>query len=226
MVSIFADGADLAAIRKLAQDPRVDGMTTNPSLMRRAGIQDYRSFARAVLEAANGKPVSFEVLADDLDGMERQAREIASWGNVYVKVPITNAAGLFTGPVIAALSDDGIRVNVTAVLSYSQAQRAWGCLERPGNIVSIFAGRIADTGTDPVPLVRSFTEIARRNGTRVLWASTRQVYDVVLAEQAGADIITLTPDLIAKLSLRGKNLEQYSLETVQQFQRDAEGITL
>lgn len=225
MVKIYLDGADLATMKILAGS--VDGVTTNPSLMKKAGITEYRSFARAVLDAVGGKPVSFEVLADDLPGMERQAREIAAWGdNVYVKVPVTNSKGEFSGPVIAALSEDGIKLNVTAVFSYGQVQRVWGALERPGSIVSIFAGRIADTGVDPEPLVRQFAEIAHRNGTRILWASAREVFNVVQAERCGCDIITLAPDMIRKLDDFGRDLTAYSLETVRQFYKDAEGISL
>lgn len=224
MVAIYADGADLETIRKLAQDPRIDGFTTNPSLMKKAGIGDYRSFAQAVLDAAGGKPVSFEVLADDLEGMESQGLEIASWGNVFVKVPITNTSGQFTGEVLTSLCTNGVKVNVTAVMTLDQVRWALRCLTQ-GNIISIFAGRIADTGVDPQRIVRAAGEMVK-GYVSILWASARQAFDVALAEQSGANIITLTPDLIARLALRGKNLEQYSLETVQQFKRDAEGITL
>lgn len=223
-IAIYADGADLGGMRALAD--RVQGYTTNPSLMRKAGVRDYRLFAAAVLNVAGGKPVSFEVLADDFAQMDRQAREIASWGeNVYVKVPITNTRGKASAPLIAALAAAGVKINVTAVFTAAQALTAIEALGEAGGIVSIFAGRIADTGVSPVQTCLT----ARSNSPRsvkLLWASAREPFNVVQAEEACCDIITLSPALIEKLSMFGKDLEAYSLETVRQFQTDAEGITL
>lgn len=228
-IEIYADGADLKTMARL--EPKVAGFTTNPSLMKKAGITDYRTFAREVLAIANGKPVSFEVLADDLEAMLRQAIELASWGeNVYVKIPVMNSMGETTGPVIGALVKNGVHVNVTAVMTLGQANAASACLNwgeaNPDSIVSIFAGRIADAGQDPAPIVWEAARVAHYNGARVLWASARQVFSVIEAQRAGADIITLTPDLIEKTAMFGRDLNEYSLETVRQFKRDAEGITL
>lgn len=231
-IEIYADGADLKTMAALAE--KVAGFTTNPSLMKKAGITDYRQFAREVLAIAGGKPVSFEVLADDLPTMLGQAREIASWGeNVFVKIPVMNAGAETTGPVIAALNKNGVRVNVTAVMTTGQARAACTCLNwdpdkpTPG-IISVFAGRIADAGHDPYAIVWDAVAAARASGgeIRILWASARQAYSVIEAQRAGAHIITLTPDLIAKLSMFGRDLNAYSLETVRQFLKDAEGITL
>lgn len=228
-IEIFADGADLETMARI--QPSVSGFTTNPSILRKAGVKDYREFAREVLAIAVGKPVSFEVLADDFETMERQAREIASWAswgnNVFVKIPITNAAGVFTGPVISSLTERGrIKVNVTAVFTAAQARAAADAMRGEGNIISVFAGRIADAGVSPARTVLESVMSARRVGARVLWASARQVYSVIEAEKVGADIITLTPDLIAKLPMFGRDLGEYSLETVRQFAKDAEGIAL
>ena len=202
-------------LRRYAADPRIAGITTNPSLMKKAGICDYRSFARAVLAAANGKPVSFEVLADDFPTIARQAREIASWGsNVYVKLPITNTSGESIVPLVDALGD--LNLNITAVMTLEQMRYLYSWV-RPHHIVSVFAGRIMDTGRLPkTPF----------NRAQSLWASAREVYHVTLAEEYGYDIITLTPDLIAKLPLRGKDLTEYSLETVRMFHEDGRGIDL
>lgn len=229
-ISVFADGADLKTMAaQAAGDEDISGWTTNPSLLRRAGVTDYRAFARAVLDIAQGLPVSFEVLADDLDGIQHQAKQIASWGepgdNIWVKVPITLTSGESCAPAIRNLSEDGVTVNVTAVMSKGQVKEAVAALGERG-VVSVFAGRIADTGRDPLRMIHSARAHIGGRSIRVLWASPRQVYDIVLAEEAGADIITLTPELLAKRALLGKNLEAYSLETVRQFYKDAEGITL
>ena len=214
MVAIYLDAADLKDVERYADDARISGFTTNPSLMRKAGITDYRSFARAVLAAAGDKPVSFEVLADGFREMERQAREIASWGpNVYVKLPITNTRGESIVPLLDALGD--LNLNITAVMLGRQITEIEDWL-RPHHIVSVFAGRIMDTGQLP----RLF--FASR--ARLLWASAREVYHVTLAEEYGYDIITLTPDLVAKLALKDKDLTEYSLDTVRQFANDGRGI--
>lgn len=224
VIGIFCDGADLKTMAGLID--QCDGVTTNPSLLKKSGITDYRAFARAVVDIAGGLPVSFEVLADDLQTMERQAREIASWGgHIWVKVPITNTKGESCAPLISKLAAGGVTVNVTAVLSKGQVRTAVEALGERG-VISVFAGRIADTGRDPVRIMNSASTRIKDKDILLLWASARQVYDVVKAEEAGCDIITLSPELIAKLPLLGSSLEEYSLETVRQFARDAEGITL
>lgn len=205
---------------------KVAGFTTNPSLMRKAGITDYRQFADAVLGIAGDKPVSFEVLADDFAEMERQAREIASWGqNVQVKIPVMNTMGNPAYDLIWRLARSGVKVNVTAIFTAQQARFAIDSLDGTG-IVSVFAGRIADTGSDPSRVMRSAKARCTGFATQLLWASAREVYNVVQAEEAGCDIITLSPDLIAKLDGFGRNLTEYSLETVRQFHRDAAGMAL
>jgi transaldolase len=223
-VVIYADGADLAAMPGLVGS--VDGWTTNPSLMRKAGVIDYRAFAMAALERSGGKPISFEVLAGDLEGMLRDARLISSWGeNVFVKVPVLTPAGEFTGAVLSQLTCEGIKVNVTAVMTEAQVRAVLASLMSSGNIISIFAGRIADTGVDPEPL---FAEAVRQAAGRaqILWASVREPLNVVQATRAGADIITLPPAMLTKCEQFGRDLTEYSMETVRQFTKDAEGITL
>ena len=223
---IYADGADLAQMKALAADERVAGFTTNPSLLRKAGVTDYRAFANAVLDVIGDKPVSFEVFADDFKTMESQAREIASWGqNVYVKIPVTNTLGNPSYDLIYRLSRSGIKVNVTAIFTADQARISAGSLDGTG-IISVFAGRIADTGADPARIMRSAKAKIGSRPTQLLWASAREVYNVVQAEECGCDIITLSPDLIAKLSGFGRNLTTYSLETVKQFHADAAGYVL
>ena len=212
MVAIYLDAANMDDLRRYAADPRIAGLTTNPSLMKKAGITDYRSFARAVLAAAGDKPVSFEVLADGFREMERQAREIASWGpNVYVKLPITNTRGESIVPLLDALGD--LNLNITAVMTEGQIDDLVQFL-KPHHIVSKFCGRIMDTGRLPM---RGYWEAG---SYRMLWASAREVYHVTLAEEYGYDIITLTPPLIEKLSLKGRDLQEYSLQTVREFVED------
>lgn len=224
-IAIYADGADLASMATLAD--KVEGFTTNPSLMRKSGIGDYRAFAREVLAVACGKPVSFEVFADDFSGMECQAREIASWGrNVYVKIPVTNTSGEPSFALIQRLADAGVKVNVTAVFTREQVQRAIAAIGLNRGIVSVFAGRIADTGRDPCRIMRSARAKVISSDVLLLWASAREVYNVVQAEEAGCDIITLSPELIAKLDGFGMDLAKYSLETVRQFHRDAAGLAI
>lgn len=215
MVMIYADGADLQTMEKYASDPRIDGFTTNPSLMKKSGIKHYEDFAQQVLNITD-KPVSFEVLADDWEEMEKQALEISSWGdNVYVKIPIMNTRGESSIDLIEKLQD--LRLNITAVMTDDQLDALWE-VDRPHHIISIFCGRIRDTGK-PAPDMD-----AMHFKAKTLWASTREVYNIIQAKDLGYDIITLTPDLIAKLPLRGKDLHQYSLETVRQFHEDGKGI--
>jgi transaldolase len=216
MVAIYCDGADLATMAKYAQDTLIEGFTTNPSLMRKSGVTNYREFAKQVLGVVNGKPVSFEVLSDDWGEMESQAREIASWDeNVWVKIPVTNTKGESSIYLIDSLSS--LNLNITAVMTTEQMHELKSVIQS-WHIVSVFAGRIKDAN-GPVP------EIPVGFRARCLWASTRQTYDLTLAEVMGFQLITMTPDLIAKLPLRGKDLKQYSLETVQQFHKDGKGIT-
>jgi len=223
-VKIFADGADVATIRRLAAQPYVRGFTTNPTLMHKAGVDDYRSFARAVLAAVPDRPVSFEVLSDDFPAMDVEAREIASWGrHVYVKVPVTNTAGRPSYDVIRALSQSGVQVNVTAILTLDQVRRTVCALEggAPAQI-SVFAGRIADTGRDPVPTMREAAAImAGTPQIELIWASPRELLNVFQADEAGCHIITVTSDLMQKFPIIGKDLDEFSLETVRMFFDDA-----
>jgi transaldolase len=223
-VKIFADGADTRTMLEAAANPLIQGFTTNPTLMRAAGVADYKAFAQEVLEAIHDRPISFEVFADDLPTMEQQAREIASWGkNVYVKIPVTNTRGDFTGPLIAALSRSGIKLNVTAVMTLEQVSCIGDALaEAVPAVVSVFAGRIADTGRDPVPHMRKALEILRsRPRAELLWASPRELLNIFQADEIGCHIITVTNDHLKKLSLVGKDLGEYSRDTVAMFYKDA-----
>ena len=215
-IEIFLDSGSIEDIERYALDEKISGVTTNPSLLRKAGIVDYRAFAKRVLGIVGRKEVSFEVIADDLETMGRQAREIASWGsNVWVKIPITTTTGDSTIPLVETLKD--VNVNLTAVFTTAQIDEARHYL-KPKDILSVFCGRINDTQRrEPFFAYRTF---------RTLYASTRHVMAIHEARQHGYDIITMTPDLIAKLPLKGKDLNAYSLETVQQFARDAQGIVL
>lgn len=223
-VKIFADGADIEGMSALARNPLIQGFTTNPTLMRKAGVTDYRQFARDVLAAIPTKPISFEVFSDDFAEMEAQAREIASWGsNVYVKIPVTNTLGEFAGDLIRRLTSAGTKVNVTAIMTLEQVERVLPCL-RPGvpSYVSVFAGRIADAGQDPLPIMTA--AVARLQsvpGAELIWASPREVLNVVQADSIGCHVITITGDLLAKLPSLGKDLGQFSLETVRMFRDDA-----
>ena len=223
-VKLFADAGGLDALRAVKDHPRIEGFTTNPTLIRGAGVTTYEAFGRAVLEMIPDRPVSVGVVSDDLAEMERQARRISSWGsNVYVKIPVTNTRGERCDAVVERLSADGVRLNVTAVMTVEQVRWILDSLA-PGVpcFVSIFAGRIADTGRDPVPLVRDAANLVNgRAEVALIWASPREILNVSQAEAAGCHVITLTPDLIAKLALAGKDLERLSLETVQMFHRDA-----
>jgi transaldolase len=223
-MKIFADGADLESMVALAGDPRISGFTTNPTLMRKAGVSDYEAFARKVLDVVTTHPISFEVFADDAEGMLRQARRIASWGaNVNVKIPVTNTLGESTVPAIRELSADGVRLNVTALMTLGQVESVTAaCTGGAGHIISVFAGRIADTGRDPVPVMAEALVLMSADPTlELLWASPREVLNISQAQALGVHIITVTSDLLAKLAGLGKDLEQFSLETVQMFHRDA-----
>ncbi len=223
-VKIFADGADLDGIRKLAKNPLIKGFTTNPTLMRKAGISDYAAFAKDMLGVIGGAPVSFEVFADEFNEMEAQALEIASWGdNVYVKIPITNTMGDSSVSLVGRLSAQKVQVNVTAMMSLDQVRHVAEALdaETPA-VVSVFAGRIADTGLDPVPLMREAVGVLEsRPKAELLWASPRELLNIFHADEVGCHIITVTHDLLGKLKGVGKDLDQFSLETVQMFYDDA-----
>ena len=223
-IRIYADGADLKSMKESAANPLVKGFTTNPTLMRAAGVSDYKSFALDVLEAIPDRPVSFEVFADDFPTMEDQAREIASWGsNVYVKIPVTNTKGDFCGPLVAALSQAGIKLNVTAVFTHDQVSKIAAALaEETPAVVSVFAGRVADTGRDPVPHMRTaLTLLKGRPKAELLWASPRELLNIFQADDIGCHIITVTGDVIKKLALVGKDMDDYSRETVMMFHNDA-----
>jgi transaldolase len=207
-----------------AANPLIRGFTTNPTLMRAAGVGDYKAFAQEVLQAIPDRPISFEVFADDFPTMEQQAREIASWGkNVYVKIPVTNTKGEFAGPLIATLSRAGIKLNVTAVMTLEQVASIGEALaETVPAVVSVFAGRIADTGRDPVPLMNEALTILRsRPRAELLWASPRELLNIFQADDIGCHIITVTNDHLKKLSLVGKDLDEYSRDTVAMFYKDA-----
>ena len=223
-IKIFADGADLRGMKEAAAQPLVKGFTTNPTLMRQAGITDYKQFALEVLKLIPDRPVSFEVFGDDFPTMEAQGREIASWGsNVYVKVPVTNTKGEFAGPLMTRLAGARIKLNVTAIMTNEQVERVGAALAKDvPAIVSVFAGRIADTGRDPVPLMREAVLLLKdRPQTELLWASPRELLNIFQADEIGCHIITVTGDVIRKLALVGKDLDRYSLETVAMFHKDA-----
>lgn len=223
-VKIFADGADLNCIVALCRNPLIKGFTTNPTLMRKAGVGNYEAFARQLLAAIPDHPISLEVFADDFEDMIAQGRVIASWGaNVNIKIPVTTTNGAFTGPVIRALANTGVIVNVTAITTVEQVKRVADCLlPQVPAIVSVFAGRVADTGRDPVPVMRDALRILRnRPKAELLWASPREILNIFQADDIGCHIITVSHDLLAKLSLVGKDLDEYSLETVKMFHRDA-----
>jgi transaldolase len=223
-IKLFADGADLAGMKEMAANPLIKGFTTNPTLMRKAGIADYRAFARDVLAAIPDRPVSFEVFADDFGEMEAQAQEIASWGrNVNVKIPVTNTKGVFAGPLIERLSRQGVQVNVTALLTLDQVERVTERLapQTPA-IISVFAGRVADTGVDPMPLMAKAVKVMKaRPKAELIWASPRELLNVFQADAVGCHIITATNDILKKLALVDKDLAKYSLETVEMFHKDA-----
>jgi transaldolase len=230
-VAIFADGADRAGLEALALNPVIKGFTTNPTLMRASGVTDYEAFARDALTLVGQRPISFEVFADDFDEMIRQGRRIATWGpQVFVKIPVTDTQGRPSAHVLRTLSSEGIQLNITAMTTPQQVQQVVDCVE-PGasHFVSLFAGRVADTGRDPLPIVQRCLEILEpRPDVRLIWASPRELLNVIQAEEVGCHVITVTYDLLRKLPLLGKDLDEYSLETVQMFHRDgvSAGFTL
>jgi len=225
-VKLFADGADKASMLELNAKPYIKGLTTNPTLMRKAGVVHYRGFAREVLAEIKHKPVCFEVLADDFAVMERQALEIASWGdNVFVKIPVTNTRSESSSALVRRLADSKVKVNVTALTTLAQVRQIAGSLNpATASYVSVFAGRIADTGADPVPMMAQAVEILRGNpNAQLIWASSRELLNIFQAESVGCPVITLTSSILDKLGLIGYDLAQFSLETVRMFHDDALG---
>jgi transaldolase len=223
-VKLFQDGADLGAMIEAKKRGVVSGFTTNPTLMRKAGVTDYKAFAQKAIAAIPDLPISFEVFSDDFETMEREAREIASWGgDTYVKIPITNTKGESAAALIRKLSAEKFSLNVTAMFTLDQVEAVAAAAHPDARtIVSVFAGRIADTGVDPVPLMSKSVAILKRlPRAELLWASPREVLNVVQAEECGCHIITATPDIVAKITLFDKDLRQYSLETVKMFYEDA-----
>jgi len=223
-IKLFADGADLQSMVKLSQNPKIKGFTTNPTLMYKAGVKDYRTFAKDLLKIITDKPISFEVFADKFDEMAIQAKEIASWGsNVYVKIPITNTYGESSTKLIEQLSHSNIKINVTGIFTVNQIIETNYALKNGApSIISVFAGRIADTGVNPVPIMEiALSIIDNEPNIELLWASSRELYNIIEANKIGCHIITVTPDILTKLNLIGKNLKEFSLETVKMFYDDA-----
>ena len=223
-VKLFADGADKAQIGRALANPLIRGFTTNPTLMRSAGVKDYEKFAHEILAIVKDKPVSFEVFADDFCEMERQARKLANWGqNVFVKIPVTNTRRQSSTELVHRLAHSGVRVNVTAVLTLDQVRRAADALaDAAPSVISIFAGRIADTGRDPVPLMAKAVElVSPYSNIELIWASPRELLNIFQADEIGCHIITVVESILSKLAIVGKDLDDYSLETVEMFYTDA-----
>jgi transaldolase len=230
-VKIFADGADRAGMLEMARKPFIAGLTTNPTLMRKAGITDYRAFAKDILSVIKDKPISFEVFCDEFPEMERQAREIASWGpNVFVKIPVTNCKGEGAYALIRRLAKAGVKQNVTALMTLAQVRDVSSALgDAPASFISVFAGRVADTGRDPVPLMSAAVELMKPfPSQQLIWASPRELLNIFQADTIGCHVITVTTDVLKKLELVGKDLNEYSLDTVKMFHNDAKaaGFTL
>ncbi|MHB8779567.1 MAG: transaldolase [Anaerolineales bacterium] len=223
-VKIFADGAELDGILELYRNPYITGFTTNPTLMRKSGISDYEKFSRQVLEHVPDRPISFEVFSDEFDEMERQARKIAAWGkNVYVKIPVTNTRRESSAKLVRRLASEGLQLNVTALMTLEQVRVISKALESHApSYISVFAGRIADTGRDPMPLMKEAVEIMSPYKTQeLIWASPRELLNIFHADEIGCHVITVTHDILKKLSLVGKGLDEYSLDTVKMFYEDA-----
>jgi transaldolase len=223
-IKLFADGADLPGMLEMASKPYISGFTTNPTLMRKAGVTDYVTFAKSVVKEIKDKPISFEVFSDDLEEMKIQGEKIASWGeNVFVKIPITNSRGESTISTIKYLNEQEVKLNVTALMTTKQVKEVASALNsRVPNFVSVFAGRVADTGRDPLPMMAECIRILSDTVTaELIWASPRELLNIIQADEIGCHIITATNDILSKIPLLGKDLSQYSLETVQMFERDA-----
>ncbi len=223
-VKIFADGADQASMLELYRNPLIKGFTTNPTLMRKAGVPDFEAFALAVLKTITDRPISFEVFSDEFDEMERQARKIARWGqNVHVKIPITNTRGESSLPLARHLAQSGVKLNVTALMTLDQVCGAREALAGgPSAFISLFAGRVADTGCDPVPLMAQAVDLLKMHqNLELIWSSPREVLNILQADAIGCHVITVTSDLLKKLDLIGKDLTEFSLDTVKMFRNDA-----
>tara|TARA_B100000945_G_scaffold248148_1_gene204589 strand:- start:890 stop:1588 length:699 start_codon:yes stop_codon:yes gene_type:complete len=224
-IKLFADGADKNGILEMYRNPLIDGFTTNPTLMRKVGIKDYTTFAKDILKEIPDKPVSFEVFADEFDEMERQASEISKWGqNVYVKIPVMNTKRATSYDLVRKLSQSGVQLNITAMMTLEQVRNISDAVQGGTScFVSVFAGRIADTGLDPVPLMEEALGLLKKSpNAELLWASPREILNVYQAEAIGCHIITATNDILKKLNLEGKDLTDYSQETVQMFFNDAQ----
>ena len=225
MIKLFADGADKQGILEMYNNPSIDGFTTNPTLMRKVGITDYVTFAKEILDEITDKPVSFEVFADEYKEMEQQALKISKWGeNVYVKIPVMNTKKMPSYELIRYLSLKGVKINITAIMTLEQVRMvSKSVIGGPSCFVSVFAGRIADTGVDPVPLMRQALKILKiAPNAELLWASPREVFNVYQAESIGCHIITATNDILKKLNMKAKDLTEFSQETVQMFHQDAQ----
>ena len=225
-VKIFADGADKAGMLEMHAKPFIKGFTTNPTLMRKAGITDYKAFAREILQAIPDRPISFEVFSDEFPEMERQAMEISGWGdNVYVKIPVTNTRRHPSYELVRKLTKSGVKVNVTALMAIEQVRDVVAVLDsETPSYVSVFAGRVADTGRDPVPLMAAAVELLKaRPKAELIWASPRELLNIFQADAIGCHIITVTNDTLKKLALVGRDLSDFSLDTVKMFYEDAKG---
>ena len=223
-VKIFADGADKEGMLEMYAKPFIKGLTTNPTLMKKAGITNYEAFAKDILTVINDKPISFEVFSDDLNEMKRQALKIASWGeNVYVKIPITNTQKVATYSLVNELAKEGVKLNITAIMTLEQVENVVANLQQNvASYVSVFAGRIADTGVDPVPLMKKCVEVLSSNAAaELIWASPRELLNIFQADEIGCQVITVTNDILKKLSLVDYDLSEYSLDTVKMFYNDA-----
>lgn len=225
-IKIYSDGADKASMLEMAKDPKIQGITTNPSLMKKAGVTDYKSYCLDILSHIKDKPLSFEVFTDDIADMKRQALEINNWGkNVYVKIPIMNSEGKSTISLVKELAHQNVKLNVTAIFTMTQIVETVQAVKGGApSIVSVFAGRMADTGVDPMPTMIAASMLCREanKDIELLWASTREVFNIVQAEQAGCHIITAPPEIIKKMSGFGRELFQMSLDTVRMFKTDSE----
>lgn len=226
-IDIYADGADIEKMKKQHDEGFVKGFTTNPTLMKKAGVKDYKAFAKEAAEAIRDVPLSFEVFSDDFDTMEKEARVLSAFGdNVYVKIPVTNTKGEHSTELIRKLSADGLKLNVTAVFTVEQSKEVLGALDpATPSIVSIFAGRITNAGIDAEPVISKVSKLCKEHGNaKVLWASSRELFNVIQAERSGCDIITLTDNLINSLPTIGKDLNEYSLDTVKMFYNDGQAL--
>lgn len=226
-VKIYADGAQLESMIEEYNKGFVKGFTTNPSLMKKAGVKNYREFSKNVLSNIKDMPISFEVFADEKEKMIKEAKEISTWGkNVYIKIPVVDTKGRFTGEVIKEIANQDIKVNVTAVFTINQVEEILNCLNKDTQaIISIFAGRIADTGVDPTGIVKEAVEMAKEyKNVEILWASCRELYNIFQAQESGCHIITVQNNLLNKWNLVGKDLNSYSIETVNDFYKDAKSL--